>query len=73
MSADADGIDGANDGAGAFIDSGTVTRSRQAGIDPGQDLAGHSSGNAFEQIGALFVTGPTRTNVNDFRAILIDR
>lgn len=72
LAADTDGIDGSNESAGAFVDTTTVSRLRQAGVDPKKSLADHSSGDAFDLIGDSFVTGPTRTNVNDFRAILID-
>ena len=44
---------------------------RDAGIDPQRQLANNDAYGAFESIGDLFVTGPTGTNVNDFRAILI--
>ena len=72
LAADTDGIDGASDSAGAFVDSTTVSRLRAAGLDPKAVLAGHDSWTAFSRIGDVFDTGPTRTNVNDFRAILIN-
>ena len=49
----------------------SLARLRQAGRDPGAMLAGHDAWTAFHAIGDLFVPGPTGTNVNDFRAILI--
>ena len=71
LAADTDGIDGSEDNAGAFADGGTATRLRKAGIDPLAALADNDAYSAFAAIGDLLVTGPTGTNVNDFRAILV--
>lgn len=71
LAADTDGIDGSEDNAGAFADGTTATRLRKAGIDPLAALANNDAYSAFEAIGDLLVTGPTGTNVNDFRAILV--
>lgn len=72
LAADTDGEDGVNLGAaGAVAAPDTIERARAAGLDPVAYLDGHDSGGFFEQLGDLVVTGPTRTNVNDFRAILI--
>lgn len=71
LAADTDGIDGSEDNAGAFIDGTTARRLRASGLDGRTLLAGNDSYSGFEAIGDLFVTGPTGTNVNDFRAILI--
>ncbi len=71
LSADTDGIDGSEDNAGAFVDGGTIAKMREAGMDPVTFLENNDAWSAFNQIGELFVPGPTGTNVNDFRAILI--
>lgn len=71
LAADTDGIDGSEDNAGAFVDGSSARRMREAGIDPQRQLANNDAYGAFEAIGDLFFTGPTGTNVNDFRAILI--
>lgn len=71
LAADTDGIDGSEDNAGAFADGTTATRLRKAGIDPLVALAGNDAWGAFNAIGDLLVTGPTGTNVNDFRAIVV--
>jgi glycerate 2-kinase len=71
LAADTDGIDGSEDNAGALVAPGTLARSRQAGMDPVAALAGNDAYSLFAALGDLVVTGPTRTNVNDFRAILI--
>ena len=71
LSADTDGIDGTEDNAGAFADSSTWSRLRDLGTDPAAMLADNDSWSAFDRLGDLFVTGPTGTNVNDFRAVLI--
>ncbi|KIN63452.1 Hydroxypyruvate reductase protein [Sulfitobacter noctilucicola] len=71
LAADTDGIDGSEDNAGAFADGQTADRMRQAGVDPQGHLQGNNAYTAFDAVGDLFVTGPTGTNVNDFRAILI--
>ncbi|MGF9694230.1 glycerate kinase [Rhizobium sp. 0TCS1.26] len=73
LAADTDGIDGSEDNAGAFADGASVRRLRAAGLDPRRLLDGNDSYTGFAAIGDLFETGPTGTNVNDFRAILITR
>lgn len=71
LAADTDGIDGTEANAGAFADGTTAGRLRDAGRDPAALLAGNDAYTAFEALGDLFAPGPTGTNVNDFRAILI--
>jgi len=71
LAADTDGIDGSEDNAGAFCDGSTVARMRAAGVDAKAMLAGNDAWTAFNAVGDLFVPGPTGTNVNDLRAILI--
>ncbi|PZM10197.1 glycerate kinase type-2 family protein [Rhizobium tubonense] len=71
MAADTDGIDGSEDNAGAFADGGSVARLRKAGLVPAEMLRNNDAWSAFDAIGDLFVPGPTGTNVNDLRAILI--
>ena len=71
LAADTDGIDGTEGNAGAFADGGSVVRMRDAGADPMSALAGNDAYTAFAAAGDLFETGPTGTNVNDFRAILV--
>jgi len=68
---DTDGIDGTEDAAGAFVTPDTLARARAAGLDPRAMLTGHDSHSLFDAIGDLITTGPTLTNVNDIRAILI--
>ena len=72
LAADTDGIDGAGDHAGALVDGDTVARLRAAGFDARKLLAQNDSYSGFEAIGDLLLTGPTGTNVNDFRVIIID-
>ncbi|GKY88312.1 glycerate kinase type-2 family protein [Sinisalibacter aestuarii] len=71
LAADTDGIDGSEDNAGAFADGTSAARLRAAGHDPAALLAANDAYSAFAAIGDLFAPGPTGTNVNDFRAILI--
>jgi glycerate 2-kinase len=71
LAADTDGIDGTEDNAGAIADGTTATRIRAAGLDPRAALAANDAYTAFSAIGDLVVTGPTGTNVNDFRAVVI--
>ena len=71
LAADTDGIDGSEDNAGAFVDGTTCTRMRAAGRQPATDIVNNDAFSAFEATGDLFSPGPTGTNVNDFRAILV--
>jgi glycerate 2-kinase len=71
VAGDTDGIDGTEDAAGALIGPGTLARARASGLDPRALLAGHDSYRLFDTVGALIRTGPTLTNVNDIRAVLI--
>ena len=71
LAADTDGIDGTEGNAGAFADGQTWARMRNAGLDPGSLLARHDSWTGFDALEDLFTPGPTGTNVNDFRAILV--
>jgi glycerate 2-kinase len=72
LAADTDGIDGTEDNAGAFRTPDTLARARAAGLDPRACLDGNDAYSVFSALGDLLITGPTRTNVNDFRAILIE-
>ena len=72
LAADTDGIDGSEDNAGAFADGTTVSRLAAREKNAAEFLERNDSWSAFAAIDDLFVTGPTGTNVNDFRAILLD-
>jgi glycerate-2-kinase len=69
--ADTDGIDGEGEAAGAIAAPDTLARARAAGRDPRAALDAHDSGGLFAALGDAVVTGPTLTNVNDFRALLV--
>jgi len=71
IAGDSDGIDGTEDAAGALITPDTISRGRAAGLDARQFLAAHDSYSWFDRLGDLVRTGPTLTNVNDIRAILV--
>ncbi|MBK7023936.1 MAG: glycerate kinase [Sulfuritalea sp.] len=72
IACDTDGIDGSEDNAGAMVLPDTPARAIAAEIDLRARLAQNDAFSVFSALGDLVVTGPTRTNVNDFRAILID-
>ena len=71
FAADTDGVDGTAEIAGAFITPNTLKDAENSGISPLELLKENDSHNFFKKIGSQVVTGPTLTNVNDFRAILI--
>jgi hydroxypyruvate reductase len=76
LAADTDGTDGGegrtDDPAGAYADSATMAQARRIGLDPAVFLAENDSSGFFSRLGGLLQTGPTYTNINDFRAILVD-
>lgn len=71
LAADTDGVDGTEEIAGAILTPDTLSRARIAGIRPRKALADNDGHGFFGALGDAIVTGPTLTNVNDFRAILI--
>ena len=71
LAADTDGIDGVEDNAGAFVAPDTLQRADQQGLSVSDHLARNDSYRFFAGLGDLHVTGPTHTNVNDFRAIYV--
>ena len=71
IACDTDGIDGSEDNAGAWFDQAMFAMAREKGVDLASHLDGNDAYSAFAQLDRLVVTGPTLTNVNDFRAILI--
>jgi hydroxypyruvate reductase len=71
VSGDTDGLDGMDDIAGAIATPDTLARARGKGLDPRAMLAAHDGHTLFDAIGDAIRTGPTLTNVNDIRAILI--
>ncbi|KAB2704765.1 glycerate kinase type-2 family protein [Brucella intermedia] len=71
LAADTDGIDGSEDNAGAFADGTTVSRLQKTGEDSAARLNANDAWSAFDAIGDLFMPGPTGTNVNDLRVVLI--
>lgn len=71
IACDTDGVDGAADVAGAIIEPQSLERARSAGLTPAAALADNDSHGFFAALGDQVITGPTLTNVNDFRAILI--
>ena len=71
VAGDTDGVDGMDEIAGALLTPDTLSRARARGIDARAALASHDSHGFFKAIGDLIITGPTLTNVNDIRAILI--
>ena len=71
FAADTDGNDGSTEAAGGLVDGGTAARMREAGVDPVAALEENDAHAALEAGGALLVTGPTGTNVNDLRVVLI--
>jgi hydroxypyruvate reductase len=71
VAGDTDGIDGTEDAAGGFVGPDTIARAKAAGLDPHAVLAGHDSYGLLDALGDLIRTGPTLTNVNDMRAVLV--
>ncbi|WP_422096156.1 glycerate kinase type-2 family protein [Variovorax sp.] len=71
LAADTDGIDGVEDNAGAYVTPDTLARAANAGRKLSDHLDRNDAYGYFDAIGDLFVTGPTHTNVNDFRALLV--
>ena len=73
IACDTDGIDGSEDNAGAIMTADSFVRAQKLGVDLKALFANNDAYTAFEKLGDLVVTGPTRTNVNDFRAILVPK
>jgi glycerate 2-kinase len=73
IAGDTDGIDGSEDNAGAMVFPDSLARAAAAGLDPPKLLDNNDSYRFFARLGDLVVTGPTLTNVNDFRAIVVEK
>ena len=73
IACDTDGIDGTETNAGAVIGPDTLARAHSLGLDASAELANNNAFAFFEALGDLVITGPTLTNVNDFRAVLHQR
>ena len=73
MAADTDGVDGGAEVAGAFIGPNTLARARDLGLNPAQELANNNAHGFFAKLGDQLISGPTFTNVNDLRVVLIDK
>jgi glycerate-2-kinase len=73
IACDTDGVDGTEEVAGALIDPDTLRRAAQLGVDAAAALANNDAHRFFATLGDQVVTGPTLTNVNDFRAVLVER
>jgi hydroxypyruvate reductase len=71
LAADTDGIDGSEDNAGAFLSPDSLARATALGLSAKKLLANNDGYGFFESLGDLVVTGPTRTNVNDYRVIFL--
>lgn len=71
LAGDTDGVDGSEDNAGAIVTPDTLKRARAAGLGARARLADNDGYSFFAALGDLVVTGPTLTNVNDFRALLV--
>ena len=73
LAGDTDGVDGIEEIAGACIGPDTLARAWDIGIKPKDSLANNDGHGLFQALGDSVITGPTLTNVNDFRAVLIER
>jgi glycerate 2-kinase len=71
LAADTDGIDGIEDNAGAIVTPDTLARAAAAGLKAAEFLDRNDAYRFFDALGDLVITGPTFTNVNDFRALLV--
>ena len=71
IACDTDGIDGTEDNAGAWIDADVLAQAKTRGLDAPAYLARHDAYSFFSELDRLVISGPTLTNVNDFRAILV--
>jgi glycerate 2-kinase len=72
LAGDTDGVDGLEEIAGALLTPNTLTRARALGLNPAQSLDNNDGHGFFGALGDAVITGPTLTNINDFRAVLID-
>ena len=72
LAGDTDGVDGIEEIAGAYLAPDSLSRAWKLGINPRKSLDNNDGHGFFQALGDAVVTGPTRTNVNDFRAIFID-
>jgi len=71
IACDTDGIDGSEDNAGAWISPQSFTLAESLDLDPQEFLVQNDSHGFFQRLDSLVISGPTLTNVNDFRAILV--